>query len=45
MLDKQGQLCGLLLIATERDFGQGSDLEHGFAIPIDILFLSTIFIV
>lgn len=38
VLDKQGQLCGLLIGGTERDFGQGSDLEHGFVIPIDIVF-------
>lgn len=38
VLDKRGQLCGLLIGGTERDFGQGSDLEHGFVIPIDIIF-------
>lgn len=28
VLDEQGQLRGLLIGGTERDFGQGSDLEH-----------------
>lgn len=28
VLDKQGQSCGLLIIATEQDFGQKSDLDH-----------------
>lgn len=38
VLDKRGQLCGLLIGGTERDFGQGADMEHGFVIPIDIVF-------
>lgn len=38
VLDKQGRLCGLLIGGTERDFGQGADFEHGFVIPIDLVF-------
>lgn len=38
VLDRRGQLCGLLIGGTERDFGQGGDMEHGFVIPIDIVF-------
>ncbi|MCJ1347253.1 hypothetical protein MMC31_005475 [Peltigera leucophlebia] len=38
VIDKQGRLCRLLIGGTERDFGQGADFEHGFVIPIDIVF-------
>lgn len=38
VLDKRGQLFGLPIGGSEREFGQEYDLEHGFFVTNDIIF-------